>query len=142
MSSGRRLVQENPSSFLVCIPFLRGKPCHREGGWFRKFRERKIRRHEPGFCVHAGVQSSITHICTCIYIHTYTYTCSWGVAPGLVLIRLYVYTFTHTLMQPRKPAQSSHTYTYIYIYTHIYTGTSPRQYIYVRPGVWGPRPYI
>ena len=38
--------------FLVCIPFLRGKPCHREGGWFRKFSERKNRKpaHDLYLC--------------------------------------------------------------------------------------------
>ena len=67
---------ENPTSFLVCIPFLRGKPCRGEGGWFMKFSAIKILMQEPGFCVHAEVQSSITH--RCMYnIFIYSYIC-WG----------------------------------------------------------------
>ena len=58
--------RENPSFFLVCIPFRQGKPYLWEIGWFRKFSARQIRRQEPGSGVHVGVQSSITHRCAYI----------------------------------------------------------------------------
>ena len=61
---------ENPSIFLVYIPFLRGKPYRRGGGSENSVRETFSDKNlSETFLCACGSHSSITHRCRCIYIY-------------------------------------------------------------------------
>ena len=133
-------VMKIPRFSWFALHSLRGKPCHREGGWFRKSSERKIRRQEPGFCVHAGVQSSITHTCACICIHTYIYMQPRCGPQPRVDSRACVYVYAHYhagLVSLRSPRIHVYIYTCIYVYSSLrrnvhHAGSS----IYIISGIY------